>query len=192
MSAHRHRDPGHGGEDRGAGAAADAARHHGHDRARAEVGCGVVTVSDSRTPGSDRSGALIRETLERSGHPVRSSVIVLDESAAIRAAVSDLAARDDVAAIIVTGGTGIAARDVTIESLAGLWSKEIPGFGELFRALSFAEIGSASFLSRAAAGVVSGTFVALLPGSPRACKLAMERLILPELGHVAGLLAPSP
>ena len=92
-------------------------------------------------------------------------------------------------AVIVSGGTGIARRDVTIESLKSLWTKELPGFGELFRALSFAEIGAAAFLSRATAGIVAGKFVAVVPGSPAACRLAMERLILPEIGHVAGLLA---
>ncbi len=96
--------------------------------------------------------------------------------------------RPDVRAVIVTGGTGIAPRDVTIESLASTWSKELPGFGEIFRALSFAEIGAAAFLSRATAGVIGDSFVAVLPGSPAACELALSRLLLPALGHAVGLL----
>jgi molybdenum cofactor biosynthesis protein B len=165
-----------------------AGHHHHGDQGAASVGCAVVTVSDSRTAGDDRSGAVIRDALAAAGHPVRGSEIVPDERDTIRRTVTALAARPDVAAVIVTGGTGIAARDVTIESLADLWSKELPGFGELFRALSFQEVGAASMLSRATAGVLGGAFVVLLPGSPKACRLAMERLVIPELGHVAGLL----
>ena len=152
------------------------------------MGCAVVTVSDSRTAADDRSGPVIREALAAAGHPVHAVEIVPDERERIQAVVRALAARPDLGAIMVTGGTGIAERDVTIESLAELWTKELPGFGELFRALSFEEVGSASMLSRATAGVVDGTFVAVLPGSPKACRLALERLIAPELAHIAGLL----
>lgn len=155
-----------------------------------EVGCAVITVSDSRDPSTDRSGPVIREALEGAGHVVRSQVIVPDERTAIRAAVQEAAGRAEVGAVVVTGGTGVAPRDVTIESLADLWTKELPGFGELFRALSFAEIGAAAYLSRATAGVVIDTFVVVLPGSPGACRLAMERLVLPELSHVVGLVQP--
>ena len=163
------------------------ADHHHQDRAPGRVGCAVVTVSDSRTASDDHSGPVIRQILEEAGHPIRAVEIVPDERYAIRAVIRQLAARTDVAAVMVTGGTGIAERDVTIESLAGLWTKELPGFGEIFRALSFEEVGSASMLSRATAGIVGGVFVALLPGSPKACRLALERLIVPELGHIAGL-----
>ncbi len=117
-----------------------------------------------------------------------SAVIVPDESEAIREAVTAAVERQRVVAVIVTGGTGIASRDVTIESLAPLWTKELPGFGEIFRALSFAEIGAAAFLSRATAGIIAGAFVAVLPGSPAACRLALERLVIPELGHIAELI----
>lgn len=150
--------------------------------------CAVITVSDTRTAADDRSGPVIRRALEAAGHVVASSAIVADEVEAIRGAVSAATARPDVGAVILTGGTGIAARDVTIESLADRWTKELPGFGEIFRALSFAEIGPAAFLSRATAGVIDGTFVAVLPGSPAACELALGRLLLPELGHVVDLL----
>jgi len=161
--------------------------HHGRD-ATAPVRCAVITVSDTRTAIDDRSGGAIRAALVEAGHAVHASVIVPDEAAAIGDAVKAAVADRTVGLVVVTGGTGIAPRDVTIESLRDLWSKELPGFGEIFRALSFAEIGAAAFLSRATAGVIDGTFVAVLPGSPAACTLAVTRLILPELGHVVGLL----
>ena len=163
---------------------------HGHRaEAPSRVGCAVVTVSDSRSAADDASGAVIRAALEHAGHAVHAYAIVRDELTSIRAEVTSAAQRREVTAVIVSGGTGIAARDVTIESLAGMWSKELPGFGELFRALSYAEIGPAAFLSRATAGIIAGCFVVVLPGSPAACRLAMERLVLPEIGHVAALLA---
>jgi molybdenum cofactor biosynthesis protein B len=147
-----------------------------------------VTVSDTRTAADDRSGTVIRRALEDAGHAVVETAIVADDRDAIRETVLRATSRPDVAAVIVTGGTGVAPRDVTIESLAGTWTKELPGFGEIFRALSFAEIGSAAFLSRAMAGVIGETFVAVLPGSPGACELALTRVLLPELGHLVGLL----
>src|SRR5689334_2776213 len=161
--------------------------HHRANVVR-RVSCAIVTVSDTRTSSDDRSGAAIRRTLEAAGHTVVASTIVADDAEAIRSAVLAAARAGDARAVIVTGGTGIAPRDVTIESLASEWAKELPGFGEIFRALSFAEIGPAAFLSRATAGVIAGAFVALLPGSPAACVLALERLIVPELGHVVSLL----
>jgi molybdenum cofactor biosynthesis protein B len=153
-----------------------------------QIGCAVLTVSDTRTERDDASGRLIRTLLEDVGHPIRSYAIVADEPVAIRAAVSGAVELADVQALIVNGGTGIAPRDVTIESTASLWARELPGFGEIFRALSFAEIGPAAFLSRATAGVIAGKFVALLPGSTTACRLALERIIVPVLGHVTALL----
>lgn len=161
---------------------------HHRDGTVQRVRCAVVTVSDTRTAADDQSGAVIRRVLEAAGHTVVSSVIVTDDRDAIRAAVTSAAAPSDIGAVIVTGGTGIAPRDVTIESLEDFWTKELPGFGEIFRALSFAEIGSAAFLSRATAGVIDGTFVAVLPGAPKACELALTRLLVPELGHLVGLL----
>ena len=163
------------------------AKHHRADSVH-HVQCAIVTVSDTRTVGDDRSGPVLHHGLVAAGHSVVSTVIVADEPESIREAVLTATRRSEVGAVLVTGGTGIAARDVTIESLAGAWEKELPGFGEIFRTLSFAEIGAAAFLSRATAGVIATTFVAVLPGSPGACKLALERLILPELGHVVGLL----
>lgn len=161
---------------------------HHRTRGVQSVSCAVVTVSDTRGPNDDRSGPVIRAALEAAGHSVIASEIVPDESDRIRAVVLGLTARRDVGAVIVTGGTGIAPRDVTIESLVGAWRKELPGFGEIFRALSFAEIGAAAFLSRATAGVIGDCFVAVLPGSPAACELALARLLLPALSHAVALL----
>lgn len=163
-----------------------AAHHRVSDTRR--VGCAVVTVSDTRGAVDDRSGGIIKAALAEAGHVVVAATIVRDEVDVIREAVLAFVGRSDVRAVLVTGGTGIAPRDVTIESLVGSWTKELPGFGEIFRALSFAEIGAAAFLSRAAAGIIDDTFVALLPGSPAACELALRRLLLPALGHVAALL----
>lgn len=160
-----------------------------HAQGAMSVGCGVVTVSDTRTAADDRSGDLIAELLGGAGHRVAERSIVLDEPRAVAAAVRRLAERADVAAILLTGGTGVAPRDQTPEAIAELFTKELPGFGELFRALSFQEIGSAAMLSRACAGMIDRTIVFLMPGSTAAVRLAMERLILPELGHLAKLAA---
>jgi len=153
-----------------------------------EIGCGLLTVSDTRTEANDASGLLIRTLLEEGGYPIRSYAIVADDPVGIRSAVTEAVERADVRALVVTGGTGIAARDVTIESLESLWTRELPGFGEMFRALSFADIGPTALLSRATAGVIATTFVAVLPGSTAACRLAMERLIMPVLGHAVALI----
>ncbi len=161
--------------------------HHGAVPAQ-RIGCAVLTVSDTRTEENDDSGRLLATLLEAAGHPIRARAIVRDEAAAIRAVVSEIVARADVDALVVTGGTGISARDVTVDAVAGLWTCELPGFGELFRALGFAGIGPTALLSRATAGLIGTTFVALLPGSTAACRLAMERLIVPVLGHVAALV----
>lgn len=154
-----------------------------------QIACGILTVSDTRTPENDTSGRLIRDLLEAAGHPIASYAIVRDEPVAIRTAVMRAVEQPGLRALIVSGGTGITNRDVTVESVAELWTRQLPGFGETFRALSFAEIGPAALLSRATAGVIGGAFVALLPGSSAGCRLAVERLILPVLGHVTALLA---
>jgi molybdenum cofactor biosynthesis protein B len=160
---------------------------HEHKRhAREHLKVGVITASDTRTPETDTSGAAIREALERAGHQVVYYEILPDASTAIAAAV--LAHLEIVDAIIINGGTGIAARDVTIEALRPLLDRELEGFGELFRMLSYQEIGSAAMMSRALAGVRQGKFIAALPGSTAACRLAMEKLIIPEIGHLAALL----
>ena len=166
---------------------------HGHEkspagehrqRGPASVGIAVVTVSDTRGPAEDRSGSLLRELFEAAGHSVKSSVIVKDDAAEIRSAVTAAASTDGVRAIVVNGGTGIAVRDVTVEAVSPLLQKTLPGFGEIFRHLSFLEIGAAAILSRAVAGSMGRHMVFVLPGSTNAVRLATEKLILPELGHL--------
>jgi len=160
--------------------------HHQHAGAHKHLRVVVITASDTRTPADDESGRIIRGLLEGAGHVVSHYEIVPDDPERIRALVIEHVAHDD--AIIINGGTGIAARDSTIEAVRPLLNKELEGFGELFRLLSFQSIGSAAFLSRALAGTARGRIVVALPGSPAACKLAMEQLLLPELGHMAHLL----
>jgi molybdenum cofactor biosynthesis protein B len=144
----------------------------------------VITVSDSRTLETDTGGQLVTELLAAHGHRALSREIVRDEPAAIQAALRAALGQEGTDAIILTGGTGIAPRDVTPESVEPVLERIIPGFGELFRMLSFEEIGSAALLSRALAGLAGGRVVFVLPGSRGAVRLAMERLILPELGHL--------
>jgi molybdenum cofactor biosynthesis protein B len=158
--------------------------HHRHGHKSLKVG--VLTASDSRSAETDESGRLIRDLLTAAGHRVAYSEVLPDDPARIREALLDNLQNLD--AIIVNGGTGIAARDSTIEAVRLLIDKELEGFGELFRYLSYQQIGSAAFLSRALAGIAAGKIVVSLPGSPDACRLAMEKLLIPELGHMAHLL----
>jgi molybdenum cofactor biosynthesis protein B len=144
----------------------------------------VVTVSDSRTPETDTSGQAIADLLEEAGHVVAGRALLRDEPAEVANLVRDLLTRDDVQAVITTGGTGISSRDSTCEAITALLDKELPGFGELFRMISFREIGAAAMLSRATAGIAGGRAVFALPGSEHAVRLAMRQLIVPELGHV--------
>ena len=152
------------------------------------VSAHIVTVSDSRTPDTDTAGNLILELLEAAGHQVAKRVLVKDETPAIRMAALDAIARPAIEALFVTGGTGVAPRDVTVEAVAPLFHKTLPGFGELFRALSYEEIGTAAQLSRAQAGVADATAIFLMPGSRGGVRTAMERVILPELTHLIGQL----
>lgn len=153
-------------------------------RAPVSVRCFVLTVSDTRTPETDSSGRAIRELLEAAGHEVVASHIVRDEPVEVASSVEHELADPRVQAIITTGGTGITSRDGTYEVVSGLLEKRLDGFGELFRALSFQEIGAAAMMSRAVAGTARGTAVFVLPGSENAVRLAMTKLIVPELGHV--------
>ena len=160
---------------------------HGHRReAPDRVPSAVLTVSDTRTLETDTGGALVAELLEAAGHPLVSRGIVPDDACEIRSAALAALAQPEVRALIVTGGTGVAPRDVTPDALEPLLERTLPGFGELFRMLSWQEIGSAALLSRALAGLRDGRLVFVLPGSRGALRLAMEKLILPELGHLAG------
>ena len=148
------------------------------------VRCFVLTVSDTRTEATDASGRAIAELLAAAGHRVCGRAIVKDDPDLVRGAVTGQLAAPDVQAIITTGGTGITSRDRTYEAIAGLLQKKLDGFGELFRMLSYAQIGSAAMMSRACAGLVSHRIVISLPGSESAVRLAMEKLVLPELGHL--------
>ncbi|WP_040207651.1 MogA/MoaB family molybdenum cofactor biosynthesis protein [Neobacillus jeddahensis] len=149
------------------------------------VHCKVITVSDTRNKDSDKSGKLMIELLEQAGHKIVDYVIVKDESEPIQNEIIKGCNCEDIEVILTNGGTGIAKRDVTIETVQSLLEKEIVGFGELFRMLSYQEdIGSAAILSRAIAGVVKNKAIFSTPGSTGAVKLAMNRLIIPEIGHV--------
>lgn len=160
--------------------------HHREAGIRHHLRVAVITASDSRDPSSDTSGDLIAAALEGAGHTVAHRAVLPDEPERIRHEIRERIG--DCGVIIITGGTGIAERDLTIEAVRPLLNKELEGFGQLFRMLSYQEIGSAAFLSRALAGVASGKIIVALPGSPDACKLAIEKLLLPELGHMAHLL----
>lgn len=148
------------------------------------VGCAIVTVSDTRTPETDTSGALMRERLEAAGHAIVGYAIVKDEPAQIVATLDRFAALLDCQAILFNGGTGIAQRDTTFDVIAGRLEKTLAGFGELFRMLSYEQIGAAAMLSRATAGVYRGRLVFSTPGSSNAVALALDKLIVGELAHL--------
>lgn len=145
--------------------------------------CGVITASDTRTPESDVSGAIIRDKVTAAGHQVTRYAVERDEASAIAALVQEFVDAG-CQVIIINGGTGIAKRDSTFEAVDRLLEKRLPGFGELFRMLSYHEIGPAAMLSRATAGTVGDTLLFSVPGSPNAVTLALDRLILPELRHL--------
>ena len=152
--------------------------------AKAEIACAVITVSDTRTMDNDTGGKAVVDLLESAGHRVIERVIIPDEPEAMRVRLGEWADRDDVDAILLTGGTGISRRDQTFETVSGLLTKTLPGYGELFRWLSYEEIGPASMLSRAVGGLIGSTVVLTMPGSPGGVRLAMEQIILKELGHL--------
>jgi molybdenum cofactor biosynthesis protein B len=154
------------------------------EEATASLSIGVITVSDTRTLENDSGGALIVELLELSRHIVKSRAIVTDNRDTIVSVALDMAGDPVIDAVITTGGTGIARRDVTHEAISSILDRELTGFGELFRMLSWEQIGSAAMLSRATAGAIGTTAVFALPGSRNAIRLAMEKLILPEIQHV--------
>ncbi len=148
------------------------------------VGCWVVTISDTKTPETDTSGAVIRELLTAAGHHVVGATIVKDEPAEVQRVVREACQDERVQAVILTGGTGITSRDSTFEAIEALLDKRLPGFGELFRMLSYQEIGAAAMLSRAQLGIHARRIVVSLPGSPQACRLALDKLLIPELPHL--------
>ena len=161
----------------------DSVAQHRHD-ALHSARIAVITVSDTRTVETDIGGRTVVELAEAAGHCIVDRQIIPDEPAPLNKVINALAARSDVDAILMTGGTGISSRDQTFESVSSLLTKSLPGYGELFRYLSYQEIGAAAMLSRAIGGIVGNTVLLTMPGSPAAVQLAMQQLILPELGHL--------
>jgi molybdenum cofactor biosynthesis protein B len=153
-------------------------------RAPKSVCCFIVTVSYTRTASTDRSGDAIAGLLTGAGHTVAGRALVKDEPELVRGAIERQLAHPEVQVIITTGGTGITSRDTTYEAVMALLQKRLDGFGELFRMLSYEQIGAAAMMSRACAGLVAGRIVIALPGSEAAVRLAMEKLVIPELGHL--------
>jgi len=158
--------------------------HRHRESAPEHVRLAVLTISDTRTPENDTGGDTIEELMRGAGHEIVERRIVRDDAARIRTELVNLLARPDVDAIITTGGTGISARDTTHEVVDRMLEKKLDGFGEIFRVLSYEEIGAAAILSRAVAGAVGTKLVACLPGSRNAVHLAVEKLLVPEISHV--------
>lgn len=144
----------------------------------------VITCSDTRTPDTDTSGQLIQKLLEEQGHTIVAYHLVKDEPAQIRGRIAEAIANEAVQAIIINGGTGISRRDSTFEAVDAMLEKRLDGFGEVFRFLTYQDIGSPAIMSRATAGIIKGRVLFSTPGSENAVRLAMEKLILPELGHL--------
>jgi molybdenum cofactor biosynthesis protein B len=154
------------------------------EQAPARVGCMVITCSDTRTPETDTSGWLIRKELEGAGHEVVAYHLVKDEPKLITALIQQAARNEHIQAVLINGGTGISRRDSTFEAVDALLEKRLVGFGEIFRYLTYQDIGSAAIMSRATAGLYKNRIVISTPGSEGAVRLAMEKLVLPELGHM--------
>ena len=158
--------------------------HNHRESAPDRVRVAILTISDTRTPETDTGGDTVDELMRGAGHEIVQRAIVRDEVSSIWTMLVDLLARSDVDAVITTGGTGISDRDTTYEVVDGMLEKKLDGFGEIFRMLSYEKIGAAAVLSRCVAGAVGTKFVASLPGSRNAVRLAVEKLLVPELGHV--------
>ena len=158
-------------------------QEHKH-KAPQSVSCAVLTISDTRTERDDESGRLIRGKLGENGHRVISYSILKNEADSIRKKIYELLKEEELQVIIATGGTGVSRRDITIETIYPILEKKLDGFGELFRFLTYSEIGTGSIMSRAMAGVAGGKVILCLPGSPEATNLAMDKIILPEIGHL--------
>ncbi|MBX3234893.1 MAG: MogA/MoaB family molybdenum cofactor biosynthesis protein [Nitrospiraceae bacterium] len=158
-------------------------KEHKHHAPRS-IGCMVITCSDTRTPETDTSGQLIHKLLKEQGHSVAAYHLVKDEPAQIKDRIAEGLANGAVQAIIINGGTGISRRDSTFEAVDAMLEKRLDGFGEVFRYLTYQEIGSPAIMSRATAGIIKGRVLFSTPGSENAVRLAMEKLILPELGHL--------
>ncbi len=148
------------------------------------VSCAVLTISDTRTEKDDESGKLLMQKLNKNGHRAMSYCILKNEADSIKKKIYELLKEEELQVIIATGGTGVSRRDITIETIYPMLEKKLDGFGELFRFLTYQEIGTGSIMSRAMAGVARGKVILCLPGSPEATNLAMDKIILPELGHL--------
>ena len=163
----------------------NTATHHEHkSHAPRSIGCMVITCSDTRNPDTDTSGQLIHKLLRQFGHQVISYHLVKDEPAQITGRIAEGVANEAIQAIIINGGTGISQRDSTFEAVDAMLEKRLVGFGEIFRYLTYQDIGSPAIMSRATAGIIKGRVLFSTPGSENAVRLAMEKLILPELGHL--------
>jgi molybdenum cofactor biosynthesis protein B len=149
-----------------------------------QIRVAVLTISDTRTPKTDSGGNIIVELMREAGHEISRREIVKDDAPRIKEVLEELVANGDVDAVVTTGGTGISARDTTFEIASRMIDKKLDGFGEIFRMLSYEEIGAAAMLSRAVAGAVGSKFLACLPGSRNAVRLAVEKLLVPEISHV--------
>ncbi len=161
----------------------ESAQQH-RESAPETVRVAVLTISDTRKPETDTGGDAVEESMRGAGHEVVAREIVRDDAASIRNTLVDLLARSDVDAVVTTGGTGISGRDTTYEVVERMIEKRLDGFGELFRMLSYEEIGAAAVLSRAVAGAVGTKLIASLPGSRNAVRLGMEKLLVPEIAHI--------
>lgn len=160
------------------------ASHRAEGDALPALRCAVLTVTDTRTLDTDESGAAMKRLLEAAGHAIADYSILPNNEARVRGHVRTLIARSDVDAVLITGGTGLGSKDRTVEAVRSLLEKELPGFGEIFRMVSFQEqIGAAAILSRAVAGSANGKLVVSMPGSKAAVELALTRIVLPELRH---------
>lgn len=155
-------------------------KHH----APKSIGCMVITCSDTRTPETDSSGQLIQKLLKEQGHSIAAYHLVKDDPSEIKTRIAQGVLNDAVQAIIINGGTGISRRDSTFEAVDAMLEKRLDGFGEIFRFLTYQDIGSPAIMSRATAGIIKGRVIFSTPGSENAVRLAMEKLILPELGHL--------
>ena len=177
----------HGSHSHGPGHSRGSASSVEHKaRGPATISCGIITCSDTRTPDTDKSGQLIRELLTHEGHRIDAYHVVKDEPTEVQHLLQELGKHQSLGAIIINGGTGISQRDSTFEAVDGLLEKRLVGFGEIFRYLSYKDIGSSAILSRATAGLYRGKVIFSIPGSSGAVRLAMETLIIPELPHIVG------
>ncbi|MFC2047946.1 molybdenum cofactor biosynthesis protein B [Chloroflexota bacterium] len=158
--------------------------HEHKEKAPRSLNCAVLTISDTRTEQNDDSGRIIKQKLSENGHQVISYAVLKDETNSIKNKIDELLGQEKLQVIITNGGTGVSYRDVTVETIDSILEKKLDGFGELFRFLTYQEIGTPSIMSRAVGGVARGKVILCLPGSPGAAKLAMDKIILPEIGHM--------